>query len=257
MATESDLLKAIDEASALAIAPISEFAVGSALEGLSGQVYLGYNIELPFLGLAGTLHAEQVAMVSAVLAGEQGVKELAVTAVPCGHCRQFLYEFCAPELPIIIKGQDRKSLLELFPYPFGPEDLGVSSFWDREPIEIEPPKVIKPGLADALDRLQQSYCPYSGVPVGVAVKTKEGSWVSGFGLESAAFNPSVTPFHSVLIQLFEQGIGIQNVTEVVIAAGYFEEEDDVISLYQGNWEFLASRCFPKASMTLVPVLCHE
>ena len=73
-------------------APISNYNVGAVIQGVSNSLYLGANIEVPgqVLGLA--VHGEQSAVANAYMHGENGIHILAVTATPCGHCRQFLTE---------------------------------------------------------------------------------------------------------------------------------------------------------------------
>jgi cytidine deaminase len=87
-----------------AYAPYSKFAVGAAVEGRSGAVFAGSNIENISYGL--TICAERVGIGTAVAAGEREFVAIAVVAdtiepiVPCGACRQFLAEF-SPDLIIV------------------------------------------------------------------------------------------------------------------------------------------------------------
>ncbi len=89
--------------------PYSRFRVGAALRGASGQVFLGTNVENASFGLS--ICAERAAVVSAVAAGEQIFKAIAICAdgptptAPCGACRQVLLEF-GPELPVILAGEN-------------------------------------------------------------------------------------------------------------------------------------------------------
>lgn len=112
------------EASLNAYAPFSQFHVGAALMTGEGKIYTGVNIENSSYGA--TICAERTAFVKAVSEGEREFDAIAVyadggEAVPCGICRQFMYEF-APEIDIIT-GTDAdnlniRSLDELLPAGF-------------------------------------------------------------------------------------------------------------------------------------------
>ena len=62
--------------------------------GASGRLYVGVNLEFPCLPLHNSVHAEQFLVVNAIQHGERELVKLAVSAAPCGHCRQFLSELC-------------------------------------------------------------------------------------------------------------------------------------------------------------------
>jgi cytidine deaminase len=112
-----------------AYAPYSGFAVGAAVEGESGAIYSGCNIENASYGL--TVCAERTAIAQAVTAGERKLKRLLVVAdtespiAPCGACRQVMVEFGIDEVILCnIRGESRTVLLkELLPQAFGPENL--------------------------------------------------------------------------------------------------------------------------------------
>ncbi len=108
-----------------AYCPYSHFAVGAALQGADGRVYTGCNIENA--AYSATLCAERVALAKAVSEGKRDFVRLTIAAsgedycVPCGVCRQMLWEF-APDLEIIcLNGQGQArifSLRELLPHAF-------------------------------------------------------------------------------------------------------------------------------------------
>lgn len=106
-----ELYKMALEASENAYAPFSEFKVGAALLTGSGKVYTGVNVENSSYG--GTICAERTAFVKAVSEGERDFKAIAIAVgegqvLPCGICRQFMYEF-EPELEVIT-GVDKENL---------------------------------------------------------------------------------------------------------------------------------------------------
>lgn len=62
----------------------------------SGCIYVGVNLEFPGMPLSQSVHAEQFLMANLLLHGEARLDTLAVSAAPCGHCRQFYSELaCA------------------------------------------------------------------------------------------------------------------------------------------------------------------
>ena len=106
-----ELYEMADAAKENAYAPFSEFKVGAALLTESGKVYTGVNVENSSYG--GTICAERTAYVKAVSEGERDFRAIAIAAsageaLPCGICRQFMYEF-GPELDVIT-GEDKENL---------------------------------------------------------------------------------------------------------------------------------------------------
>jgi cytidine deaminase len=76
-----------------AYAPYSKFHVGAAVRARDGRVFEGVNVENAAYPLG--ICAEKSAIAQAVTAGygPGDLEEIAVTAAPCGGCRQWLYEF--------------------------------------------------------------------------------------------------------------------------------------------------------------------
>ncbi len=113
-----------------AYAPYSHFLVGAALVTKDGKIFTGCNIENASFGL--TVCAERVAIFKAVSEGERDFDFLVVVtdtnppASPCGACRQVIREF-GKDMEVVVanlKGDMiKKSLSELLPDSFGPEDL--------------------------------------------------------------------------------------------------------------------------------------
>lgn len=108
-----------------AYAPVSSFAVGAALLGADGAVFVGCNVENASFGL--TVCAERNALAAAVAAGARSFDAMVVytpgvdPGYPCGACRQVLAEF-APALPIALAGDGDRvvhtTLAELLPHAF-------------------------------------------------------------------------------------------------------------------------------------------
>lgn len=106
-----ELYRLADAVKENAYAPFSDFRVGAALLAGSDRVYTGVNVENSSYG--GTICAERTAFVKAISEGEREFRALAVAAsggeaLPCGICRQFMYEF-EPELDVIT-GVDEENL---------------------------------------------------------------------------------------------------------------------------------------------------
>jgi cytidine deaminase len=122
-----DVSKLIDQARLAqqrARAPHSGYPVGAAVLGESGKIYLGCNVESD--AFPTTMCAERVAIFAAIADGERKLRGLAIVTkdggMPCGSCRQVIYEQCG-EIPIYIIGRDDPSPREystsqLLPYPF-------------------------------------------------------------------------------------------------------------------------------------------
>ena len=112
-----------------AYTPYSRFAVGAAVEGESGRIYGGCNVENASYGL--TICAERAAVFQAISAGETRLVRLLVVAdtpepvFPCGACRQVMREFDIREIILCNLAGERRSmtLSELLPYGFGPEHM--------------------------------------------------------------------------------------------------------------------------------------
>jgi cytidine deaminase len=76
-----------------AYAPYSEFHVGAAVLARDGRVFLGVNVENAAYPLG--VCAEKTALARAVTDGSRpgDLEAIAITASPCGGCRQWLHEF--------------------------------------------------------------------------------------------------------------------------------------------------------------------
>ena len=89
---DQELYDAAVDVATRAYAPYSRFLVGAAVRTDDGRVFLGVNVENAAYPLG--ICAEKAALAAAVTAG-CGVGDfeaIAITASPCGGCRQWLHE---------------------------------------------------------------------------------------------------------------------------------------------------------------------
>ena len=116
--------------------PYSQYAVGACVECEDGSLYDGCNIENASYGA--TNCAERTAVFKAVSEGHKKITAIAIAggrkgetpesyAYPCGICRQVLSEFGSDDLLILVavsaEKYERKTLSELLPNRFGPDNL--------------------------------------------------------------------------------------------------------------------------------------
>jgi cytidine deaminase len=199
--------------------PISNYRVGTVASGVSGSLYLGMNIEVPGQSLGFSVHGEQAALSNAYMHGETGVSAIAVTAAPCGHCRQFMEEVSPDgKIQILVEGKNTVALSLLLPAAFGPKDLG---FRDGAFPPRETKLAVPSGSADeltnaALEAAKHSYAPYSQAYAGIAIGTNKGQSCRGSYLENAAFNPSLSPLQTALVQLILAGHDYAAISRVVL-----------------------------------------
>ncbi|MFG2766805.1 cytidine deaminase [Streptomyces rubiginosohelvolus] len=121
------LREAARDAMSRAYAPYSGFPVGVAARVDDGRTITGCNVENASYGLS--LCAE-CALVSTLHATGGGrlthftcVDGTGAILVPCGRCRQLLYEFGGPEL-LLETPDGIRTLDEMLPQSFGPQHLG-------------------------------------------------------------------------------------------------------------------------------------
>jgi cytidine deaminase len=198
---ENTLLLLVPFAQCYAIPPVSGYPVGVVAQGMTGAAYFGANMEYSGTALSFTVHGEQSATTNAWLNGEQGLRSIAISAGPCGYCRQFLYEITtAATLEVLLTGQAPVLLTGLLPRAFGPSDLGVSTALmspDDHGMTIDPAPT-DPLVLAALDAANASYAPYSKGFAGIGLETASGATYTGRYAENAAFNPSISPLESAL-----------------------------------------------------------
>ena len=197
--------------------PISKFCVGAVAQGLSGALYYGANMEFIGEALGFTIHAEQAATANAWTHGETGLRSLAISAAPCGHCRQFLYELTtAKTLQILLPDRPPTTLTNLLPDAFEPRDLGVEGGLLR----TENHQLVLPSddplVRAAVSAANMSYAPYSKGYAGVALATSDGQVYFGPYAENVAFNPSISPMEAALAHLNICGRTGQDITQAVL-----------------------------------------
>ncbi|GMI92698.1 cytidine deaminase 1 [Hibiscus trionum] len=245
----------VKSAQTLARPPISKYHVGAVGMGSSGRIFLGVNLEFPGLPLNQTVHAEQFLITNLSLNAEPRLKYLAVSAAPCGHCRQFLQELRgAPDVKILIpssedekenkmnnncndKDQEFTPLSHFLSHRFGPDDLLEKDV----PLLLESHRnglSFRSNLCNgkinggddlkhaALEAANMSHAPYSGCPSGVALLDVEGKIYKGSYMESAAYNPSLPPAQAALVAYVASCGG--GGYERIVAAVLVEKEDAVI-----------------------------
>ena len=90
---DRELMDRAEAVAEKAYSPYSQFNVGCAVRLRDGRVIEGVNVENASYSLA--VCAERNALTTAVVQGYRpgDVEALAVTASPCGGCRQWLVEF--------------------------------------------------------------------------------------------------------------------------------------------------------------------
>lgn len=234
--TDELLTLLISPASKLARPPISSFHVGAVGLGSSGALYVGVNLEFARLPLYNSVHAEQFLLVNALHHGEQAIQKLAISAAPCGHCRQFYSELaCADSVKFCFQG-GTFLLDELLPHRFKPTDLLADPstplllqsqnnkirFSDSALSTIDSislihlpngdlegknkDEVFRDACSAAFTEAQSSYSPYSRCPAGVAIITWDNCVYSGGYIESAAYNPSIPPLQTAIIDAVIDGM---------------------------------------------------
>lgn len=198
---------------------ISGYRVGIATLGKSGNIYLGVNLEFLGVPLNEAIHGEQFAITNARSHGETELVAIALSAAPCGHCRQFLNEMVGSDnLQILVTGLDSTPLSSLLPESFGPKDLGLEG---NLLAILEDNFLCKDLDCSSLNTQAKkaaiaSYAPYSESKSGVAIRVKDGSIYTGSYLENVAFNPSISPLQAALVLLVADGKKYDDIEEVTL-----------------------------------------
>lgn len=182
----------LETAKSFSVPSLSGFRVGAIAIGSSGHLYFGANMEFAGVPLTCSLHAEQSAILNAWMHGEPAVETLVVSELPCGHCRQFLWELSgASNLHIDVDAHTMR-LIDLFPHPFGQQRPLGQGLLDSAPVRLSAIKNVDSDLAQrAINAAERSYTPYTQAHSGFVIECTDGKYYAGRTMESAAFNPSV------------------------------------------------------------------
>ena len=229
------LFSFIQPAAKLARPPVSNYHVGAAGLAASGNIYLGVNLELRGFPLNNSIHAEQFLAVSLQQAKEERLVSLAVSAAPCGHCRQFYAELVhSDDIRFLFGDQEPitpRKLDDLLPLRFGPRDLIPDGnlflqpqYHDLRLTKASEVRVGKSGCSlfrlasdQALMEARNAYAPYTLCPAGASIILYSGKVFSGGSIESAAYNPSLSPFHTAYIAACVGGMkSLGEIKEIVL-----------------------------------------
>jgi cytidine deaminase len=162
------------EAMGRAYAPYSNFPVGAAGLVDDGRIVVGCNVENASYGVG--LCAE-CGMVSALVSSGAG-RLLAVSCVdgsgaplmPCGRCRQLLWEHGGPQC-LVDHADGPLRMSELLPHAFGPDDL-------HEPLH-------PPALAPRLRQFQGQGTVFVHPDIAAGVRVWTAYWERSTGKDSA------------------------------------------------------------------------
>lgn len=111
-----------------AYVPYSKFPVGAAALVDDGRVVVGCNVENASYGVGLCAECGLVSELARTGGGRLVavwcVDARAETLMPCGRCRQLLYEFGGPACEIRTP-QGLRTLADILPQAFGPADLAA------------------------------------------------------------------------------------------------------------------------------------
>ncbi|MFC8302428.1 cytidine deaminase [Specibacter sp. NPDC057265] len=130
------LRQAATAALAHAYVPYSRFPVGAAARLEDGTIVSGCNVENASYGL--TLCAECTMIGAARMCGGGLIREFYCVdgsggiLMPCGRCRQLLYEFSTADTRIMTS-RGIKTMDQVLPDAFGPRDLDSAAAQTADP----------------------------------------------------------------------------------------------------------------------------
>lgn len=234
MSPDQLMMALVREVRSLARPPISNYFVGAVGKDLAGNLYLGVNLEFSGFPLNQTVHGEQFVISQMSIHGAKGIAAIALSAPPCGHCRQFLNEVKGgDQLQVLIPAERRAggsrgrsrgqpslialTLPQLLPKAFGPRELGwTSQLLASEGWNLKAARDLSELEGTALEFAKRSYAPHSQAPSGVAIRVRDGRVFGGAYLETTAFNPSLSPLQVALTGFVPAGLAWSEIKEVVL-----------------------------------------
>lgn len=209
--------KLITIAQPLAHPEISNYQVAVAALAKSGAVYVGVNLEFLGAPLHQTVHAEQFLIANARLHRETELVTMALSAAPCGHCRQFMQEMGGvSSLSLMIRDLPAQKFSDFLPQPFSPQDLGLEGNL-MTPQDTGYCFTREYSLySQAFQAAVNSYAPYSRAKAGLAIQVSDGQIYAGSYLENVGFNPSLSPLQGALVALVADGRDYSEIREVLL-----------------------------------------
>jgi len=109
-----------------AYAPYSRFPVGAAAMVDDGRVVVGCNVENAAYGVVLCAECGVVSQLHATGGGRLThfvcVNGLGEVIMPCGRCRQLLFEHGGNQL-VLMTPEGERTMDQVLPQPFGPDDL--------------------------------------------------------------------------------------------------------------------------------------
>ena len=121
---------------------------------------------------------------------------------------------------ILVPNRAPVKLSSILPDAFGPAALGAKQ--GALPVRTTnfllettgPDRLLAAG---ALDAARRSYAPYSQSPSGIAIRTDRGQIYQGSYIENVAFNPSLSPLQTALVQMIATDVPYNAISAVTLA----------------------------------------
>jgi len=213
------MLKLVSYVKKRALVPTSGYYVGAVGFSKSGRYYFCHNMEFAGFPLNNSIHSEQF-LIANVLQHGDVLTEMAISAAPCGHCRQFMVELCSFENLKIHTPDFTADLSSLLVFSFGPQNLKDIPWLLSDEQQHNLKLVGTPDdeeLAQAvLNSTNRSYSHYTNSHSAVAIRTRSGQIYSNIYIESVAYNPTLSPIHTALISLTANNETYEDITDIAL-----------------------------------------